>query len=116
MRRCMSSLEGPRGLTPACCATDEDSKNERAAHATHITDVDLFEQEQLTKANFLPSAGAGAAEQEDEYEYVFDEEQRINFVMQADRLEDAFGMDEKDAKLQEQIKAAQSKGECESKV
>ena len=47
---------------------------------------------------------------------MFDEEQRINFVMQADRLEDAFGMDEKDAKLQEQIKAAQSKGEAQRQL
>lgn len=61
-------------------------------------------------------AGAGAGQEEEEYEYVFDEEQRINFVMQADRLEDAFGMDEKDAKLQEQIKAAQSKGEAQRQL
>lgn len=86
-----------------------DARQEREAQANHVTDVDLFEKEQIDRARLVPEAAAGEAD--GEYDYVFDESQTIQFVMQADRLEDAFGMRPEDEKLREQIQEAQKKAD-----
>ena len=90
----------------------DDARQERQTQANHITDVDLFEKEQIERSKVVPDAGmvAGAAD-EDDYEYVFDESQTIQFVMQADRLEDAFGARPEDEKLRAQIQEAQQKAD-----
>lgn len=90
-----------------------DSRQEREAQATHITDVDLFEKEQVERSRIRKNAGGDgvAAEAEGDYDFVFDESQTIQFVMQADKLEDAFGGNPDDDKLRAQIKEAQTKAD-----
>ncbi|PWN40756.1 hypothetical protein IE81DRAFT_204777 [Ceraceosorus guamensis] len=98
----------------------EDSRNERLAQKNHITDVDLFEREQIEKSRIAPlRAGDGGiagttlaqAEEEEAYEYVFDDSQRIEFLMDSpEKLADAFAsLSSKDAALQAQIKEAEAR-------
>lgn len=87
----------------------EDARNERQLQANHVTDVDLFEKEQIERSRIVKDGAA--MEGEDDYEYVFDESQTIQFVMQADTLEDAFGARPEDEKLRAQIQEAQKKAD-----
>ncbi|UZJ54921.1 hypothetical protein CBS101457_004241 [Exobasidium rhododendri] len=90
----------------------EDARQERSAQASHITDVDLFEKEQIERSRVMPDTAAGAGVGDgDDYDYVFDESQTIQFVMQADKLEDAFGARPEDEKLRAQIQEAQNKAD-----
>jgi pre-mRNA-splicing factor ATP-dependent RNA helicase DHX16 len=66
---------------------DDDSKNDRMAQASHISETDLFEKEQLTRSQLIPAELADPAANLDEYEFVFDETQQIDFVMDKERLE-----------------------------
>lgn len=92
----------------------DDAKAERQAQATHITDVDLFEKEQLERSRIVPAAVAPGASTADagveagEYEYVFDEEQTIKFVMDsANRL--AGDVKPEDVEMQRRIAEAEAK-------
>lgn len=90
----------------------DDAKFEREAQANHITEVDLFEKEQIERSKVMPSDAIKAGQEaEGDYDYVFDESQTIQFIMQADKLEDQFTLKPEDQKLQKQIQEAQAKGE-----
>lgn len=84
----------------------DDAKAERQAQANHITDVDLYEKEQLDRAMVTAPAEQGA--DSGDYEYVFDEEQTIKFIMDsANKLEG--DMKPEDVELQKRIADAEAK-------
>lgn len=87
-----------------------DARQERESQSNHITEVDLFEQEQIQRSK-LAAKEVAAGEGDGDYDFVFDESQTIQFVMQADKLEDAFGMRPEDEKLRAQIQEAQKKAD-----
>lgn len=66
------------------------------------TEHDVWEKSQIQKAT---KKASGVQEEDDEYDYVFDEEQKIDFVMAA-RLNEP---DPEDAELLERISAAERK-------
>lgn len=84
----------------------EDAKAERVAQQNHVTDIDLFEKEQVERSRIASEAETGADGAE--YDYVFDEEQTIKFVMDsANRL--AGDVKPEDVELQKQIADAEAK-------
>lgn len=90
----------------------DDARVEREAQANHITEVDQFEKEQIERSKMTPSEIVTAdREAEGNYDYVFDEGQTIQFVMQADKLEDQFTLKPEEQKLQKQIQEAQVKAD-----
>lgn len=87
----------------------EDSRHERESHANHVTDIDVFEKEQIERSRLQPEILVD--EGEAAYDYVFDESQTIQFIMQADKLEDAFNSRPEDDQLRKQIQEAQAKAD-----
>ncbi|KAK0553492.1 hypothetical protein OC846_000881 [Tilletia horrida] len=91
-----------RSTTP-----DDDAKSERQ-HAAQLTDLDQFEREQLERSKFVPEA---AVQPEDEYDYVLDESQTIQFVMDAtlSGFNDMKAPKPEDVALQKQIAEAEKR-------
>jgi pre-mRNA-splicing factor ATP-dependent RNA helicase DHX16 len=94
------------------CSPDDDAKAERSAQANHITDVDLFEKEQIDRSRIAADkSGASTGEagvEAGEYDYVFDEEQTIKFVMDsANKLNG--NMKPEDIELQKRIADLEAK-------
>ncbi|KAN0064421.1 hypothetical protein ACQY0O_002794 [Thecaphora frezii] len=96
-----------------------EARAERHAHQTHATDLDLFEREQMDRSRFLapaaPNAGAGGGGGGDDgdadgYDYVFDESQTIQFVMDAQMggTTSSLTLKPEDKLLQQQIAEAET--------
>jgi pre-mRNA-splicing factor ATP-dependent RNA helicase DHX16 len=58
-----------------------DAKVERQAQQTHKTDAELFEKEQIDRSRYVPETASN--EIVEDYDYVFDESQTIQFVMES---------------------------------
>ncbi|CAO1617242.1 unnamed protein product [Sympodiomycopsis kandeliae] len=87
----------------------DDAKAERHAQQNHVTDLDLFEKEQTERSKFVSDASAGEVGVDAaEYDYVFDEEQTIKFVMDsANKLKG--DMKPEDVELHKRIAEAEAK-------
>ncbi|RUS17612.1 hypothetical protein BC937DRAFT_89743 [Endogone sp. FLAS-F59071] len=73
-----------------------------------VTDQDQWEQQQIVKASMKTGALAGKGPApEDEYDYVFDEEQKIDFVLSA--TINAKDKDDKDIEMMELLDEAERK-------
>lgn len=73
-----------------------------------VTDQDQWEQQQIVKASMKTGALAGKGPApEDEYDYVFDEEQKIDFVLSA--TINAKDKDDKDVEMMELLDEAERK-------
>lgn len=87
---------------------------EDAKEGQFVTDIDQWEDAQAKNSTFK-SGAQDKPELADDYDYVFDESQTIQFVM--DKVMSGEGLiSEKDAALKAQIAEAERKGELESNV
>lgn len=86
-----------------------DARSERLAQQSHVNDGERFEKEQIDRARYVVEA-ANEAEKElvEQYDYVFDESQTIQFVVES-QMAGTTSMSAKDKLLQQQIDQAETK-------
>lgn len=90
----------------------DDAKAERLAQQNHVTDLELFEREQIERSRLLPEKGASTAEagvEAADYDYVFDEEQTIKFVMEKGDQLDGENVKSEDVEFQKRLAEAERK-------
>ncbi|GAC94707.1 pre-mRNA splicing factor [Pseudozyma hubeiensis SY62] len=89
-----------------------DARTERLAQQSHVTDAEQFEKEQIDRSRYVPEPAANEAAKElvEQYDYVFDESQTIQFVVESQMAgTSSNAMSAKDKLLQQQIQEAESK-------
>ncbi len=85
-----------------------DARAERLAQS-HATDAEIFEKEQIDRSRYVPEpANEAATELVDQYDYVFDETQTIQFVVES-QMAGTTTTSAKDKLLQQQIDEAETK-------
>ncbi|GAK66928.1 pre-mRNA splicing factor [Moesziomyces antarcticus] len=85
-----------------------DARAERLAQS-HATDAEIFEKEQIDRSRYVPEpANEAATELVEQYDYVFDETQTIQFVVES-QMAGTTTMSAKDKLLQQQIDEAETK-------
>ncbi|CCF49481.1 hypothetical protein NDA11_004206 [Ustilago hordei] len=86
-----------------------DARSERLAQQSHVNDGERFEKEQIDRARYVVEA-ANEAKKElvEQYDYVFDESQTIQFVVES-QMAGTTSMSAKDKLLQQQIDQAETK-------
>lgn len=86
-----------------------DGRTER--RKTHVTEGDVFEREQINRSNLIFEAPARDAELQDAFDYVFDEEQTIQFVLDKQRKGETGEMSEQNLALEQQLQAAEKRAQ-----
>ncbi|SOV04061.1 probable PRP2 - RNA-dependent ATPase of DEAH box family [Ustilago sp. UG-2017a] len=85
-----------------------DARSERLAQQSHVNDGERFEKEQIDRARYVVEAANEAEELVEQYDYVFDESQTIQFVVES-QMAGTTSMSAKDKLLQQQIDQAETK-------
>ncbi|SJX65252.1 probable PRP2-RNA-dependent ATPase of DEAH box family [Sporisorium reilianum f. sp. reilianum] len=88
-----------------------DARSERLAQQTHVTDAEQFEKEQIDRSRYVPEpANEASKELVEQYDYVFDESQTIQFVVESQMAgTSSTTLSAKDKLLQQQIDEAETK-------
>ncbi len=86
-----------------------DARSERLAHQSHVTDAEQFEKEQIDRSRYVPEPASEASKElVEQYDYVFDESQTIQFVVES-QMAGTTTTSAKDKLLQQQIEEAETK-------
>ncbi|EST08149.1 Helicase-associated domain protein [Kalmanozyma brasiliensis GHG001] len=88
-----------------------DARTERLAQQSHVTDAEQFEKEQIDRSRYVPETATEASKElVDQYDYVFDESQTIQFIVESQMAgTTSTSMSAKDKLLQQQIEEAETK-------
>lgn len=88
-----------------------DARSERLAQQTHVTDAEQFEKEQINRSRYVAEPSNEASKElVEQYDYVFDESQTIQFVVESQMAGISNNaMSAKDKLLQQQIDEAETK-------
>ncbi|WFD33210.1 RNA helicase [Malassezia cuniculi] len=84
-----------------------DARKER--RKTQVTENDLFEREQINRSNLIFDAPNRDADLQDGFDFVFDEEQTIQFVLDKQQKGELGEISEQDKALEQQIRAAEQR-------
>ena len=89
----------------------DDAWDERASRKKQVSDGDLFEKEQIARSKLLESPQPAHAEGADAFDFVFDESQAIQFIMDRQADGQLNTMSDKELALQQQLQEAETRAQ-----